>query len=48
MKKIEHSIKRQQQLEDGAFDGRYRTKIVVDKKKKLARNWARQKGTQAN
>ena len=27
------SRKRQQQVEDGAYDGRYKTKVVPDKKK---------------
>jgi hypothetical protein len=27
------SRKRQQQIDDGAYDGRYRTKVVPDKKK---------------
>jgi len=36
-----NSCKREDQLEAGLFDGRYRQKVVVDKKKKNARNWAR-------
>ena len=36
-----NSIKREDQLQAGLFDGRYRQKVVVDKKKKNARNWAR-------
>ena len=31
------SRKRQAQIEDGAYDGRYKTKVVEDKKKKAAR-----------
>ncbi len=27
----------------GAYDGRFREKIVVDKKKKESKNWARNK-----
>lgn len=43
MKNIELKIKRKQQLEAGVYDGRYRIRVVADKKKKEARNWARQK-----
>jgi hypothetical protein len=31
------SRKRQAQVEAGAYDGRYKTKVVEDKKKKVAR-----------
>ena len=31
------SRKRQAQIEAGAYDGRYKTKVVEDKKKKAAR-----------
>jgi hypothetical protein len=31
------SRKRQAQVESGAYDGRYKTKVVEDKKKKVAR-----------
>ena len=37
----QNSFKRKDQLEAGLFDGRYRQRVVVDKKKKNARNWAR-------
>jgi len=33
--------KRNDQIEAGAYDGRYREKVIVDKKKKQSRNWAR-------
>jgi hypothetical protein len=33
--------KRQDQINQGAYDGRYRTKIVVDKKKQAKKLWAR-------
>ncbi len=36
-----NSIKREDQLHAGLFDGRYRQRVVVDKKKNNARNWAR-------
>ncbi len=31
---IEQKLKRQDQLEQGVFDGRYKQKVVQDKKKK--------------
>jgi hypothetical protein len=37
----QNSSKRKDQLEAGLFDGRYRQRVVVDKKKKENRNWAR-------
>jgi len=40
-KKIEHKIKRREQMEAGAYDGRFKTRVVVDKKKKLSQKWAR-------
>jgi hypothetical protein len=40
-KKYEHTIKRKEQAAAGAFDGRFRMRVVVDKKKKAARVWAR-------
>lgn len=42
-KKIEQKIKRKEMLAAGAYDGRFREKVVVDKKKKQSRNWARKK-----
>lgn len=33
--------KRAEQVKSGAYDGRYVTKVIVDKKKKAKRNWAR-------
>ena len=38
---IQRTIKRKDQLDAGLFDGRYRQRIVVNKKKKQSRNWAR-------
>ena len=38
---IERQIKRKDQLNAGLFDGRYRQRVVVNKKKKQRRNWAR-------
>jgi len=43
MKKIEQKIKRQQQIEQGAYDGRFKSKVVPNKKKKQNKNWARKK-----
>lgn len=34
-------FKRMEMLNDGAYDGRYRQRVVLDKKKKANRNWAR-------
>ena len=36
-----NSSKRKDQLDAGLIDGRYRQRVVVDKKKKQSRNWAR-------
>ena len=33
--------KRDEQIKQGAYDGRYKVKIVPDKKKKARKNWAR-------
>lgn len=33
--------KRADQVSSGAYDGRYKVKIVPDKKKKARKNWAR-------
>jgi hypothetical protein len=38
---MKNKQKRLDQITAGAYDGRYRTKVVVDKKKKAKRNWAR-------
>jgi hypothetical protein len=38
---IERQIKRKDQLDAGLFDGRYRQRVIVNKKKKQSRNWAR-------
>lgn len=35
------SRKREQQVSDGAYDGRYKTKVVPDKKKKTAKRRAK-------
>jgi hypothetical protein len=36
-----NSSKRKDQLDAGLFDGRYRQRVVVNKKKKAQKNWAR-------
>lgn len=38
---VERAQKRKQQVAAGIYDGRYVTKVIVDKKKKAKRNWAR-------
>jgi len=41
VKRLSNSSKRKDQLEAGLFDGRFRQRVVIDKKKKQSRNWAR-------
>ena len=36
-------IKRQQMLDAGAYDGRYRTRIVIDKKKEESKRKCRER-----
>jgi hypothetical protein len=43
MKSIELTIKRCEMIKDGAYDGRFREKVVIDKKKKERKDWARKK-----
>ena len=43
MKKYELTQKRVEMVKAGAYDGRFREKIIVDKKKKQKKEWARQK-----
>ena len=43
MKNYELTLKRRERVSSGAYDGRFREKIVVDKKKKASKNWARNK-----
>ena len=38
---MESHSKRELQKEAGVFDGRFRQRVVIDKKKKESRNWAR-------
>lgn len=33
--------KREAQVSQGAYDGRFRPRVVADKKKKAKKNWAR-------
>ena len=35
--------KREQMIKDGAYDGRFRSKVVKDKKKEQSKKWARVK-----
>jgi hypothetical protein len=37
------TLKRAEMMKAGAYDGRFREKVVVDKKKKVNREWARGK-----
>jgi hypothetical protein len=37
-------IKRKEMVESGAYDGRFRVKVVIDKKKQTKKTWSRQKG----
>ena len=37
----QRNIKRTEQKEAGVFDGRYKPKVVPNKKKKAQKNWAR-------
>ncbi len=36
-----NSGKRKEQVAQGMYDGRFRQRVVVDKKKKVSKNWAR-------
>jgi hypothetical protein len=45
MKNYELTLKRADMLQAGAYDGRFREKTVVDKKKKEKKEWARKKFT---
>ncbi len=42
MKSIELKIKRKEMIAAGAYDGRFRQRMVVDKKKQANKKWARQ------
>lgn len=48
---IEQKLKRQDQVEQGMMDGRYKQKIVQDKKKKQNKDkwkWNKNDGNEAN
>jgi hypothetical protein len=45
MKNYENTVKRQEMVKSGAYDGRFTTKLVADKKKKDNKEWARKKFT---
>lgn len=38
---MQSSMKRNEQIESGLYDGRYKQKVIPDKKKKANKNWAR-------
>jgi len=40
-KRHEHQLKREDQIKAGAYDGRYKVKVIPNKKKKLSREGAR-------
>lgn len=42
------SSKRQDQVDQGAYDGRYRVKIVANKKKQAKKLWARLKNSHSS
>jgi hypothetical protein len=42
MKNTELKIKRKEMVAAGAYDGRYKQRVVVDKKKQSNKMWARQ------
>ena len=44
MFKSSQGRERESAKEQGFYDGRFKTKVVKDKKKELSRNWARGKG----
>ena len=44
----QHQYKRQDQVDQGVYDGRYRTKVVIDKKKQAKKLWARLKNTRSS
>jgi hypothetical protein len=45
MKNYELTLKRTDMMQAGAYDGRFREKTVVDRKKKEKKEWARKKFT---
>ncbi len=42
MKNVELKIKRKEMVAAGAYDGRYKQRVVTDKKKQANKTWARQ------
>lgn len=45
---LEKKIERQNQIEQGFFDGRFKSKFIPNKKKKQNKEWARKKVDEAN
>lgn len=41
--RYEHKIKRDEQKAAGVFDGRFKQRVIIDKKKQAKREWARLK-----
>ena len=42
--KLSQGRERESAKEQGFYDGRFKTKVVKDKKKEMSRKWARGKG----
>jgi hypothetical protein len=40
--------KRQDQVDQGVYDGRYKTKVIPDKKKQAKKLWARMKNIRSS
>jgi hypothetical protein len=43
LRQLQRGRKRDEQLSQGMYDGRFRNKVVPDKKKQQSKNWCRQK-----
>jgi hypothetical protein len=41
--RYEHTVKRNEQKAAGVFDGRFKQRVIKDKKKQAKREWARLK-----
>jgi hypothetical protein len=43
LRSLQRGRKRDEQISQGMYDGRFRNKVVPDKKKQESRNWCRSK-----
>ena len=43
LRSLQRGRKRDEQISQGMYDGRFRNKVVPDKKKQKSRNWCRSK-----